>query len=144
MKSSTSISVIGLGKLGLPFAAFYAQKCQVYALDKSEHRMRLLEPSSSESSIEPDVVSLLTAYKKNIHPVNKVDEAVKKSEITFIIVPTPSKRNGSFALDFVLTAIKEVGEVLRHKLKRHIVVLVSTRAGGWPQNWAYFRILLRS
>ena len=57
-------------------------------------------------------------------------EAVHESDITFIVVPTPSEEHGGFSLKYVRTAAREIGRVLREKSSYHLVVLSSTVLPG--------------
>jgi UDPglucose 6-dehydrogenase len=57
-------------------------------------------------------------------------EAVLASDITFIIVPTPSDPNGRFSMKYVLTAAEKIGAALRRKKQWHLVSLCSTVMPG--------------
>src|SRR5262249_2033069 len=48
------------------------------------------------------------------------------TEISFIIVPTPSLPSGLFSTSFVLDSIRELGRGLRNKQDYHVVVVTST------------------
>jgi UDPglucose 6-dehydrogenase len=50
---------------------------------------------------------------------------IKDTEISFVIVPTPSKKDGSFTNEYVLSAIKNICEVVKDN-KSHLIVIVST------------------
>ena len=57
-------------------------------------------------------------------------EAVNGSDVTFIIVPTPSGADRAFSNKFVLSAVRSIGEVLCNKPARHTVVVTSTVMPG--------------
>jgi len=55
---------------------------------------------------------------------------VHGSDITFIIVPTPSGTDRLFSNKFVIAAVRSIGEALRAKSTRHVVVVTSTVMPG--------------
>jgi UDPglucose 6-dehydrogenase len=55
---------------------------------------------------------------------------VAASEITFIVVATPSEPSGSFSLRYVLPVCESIGRALRTKQGFHLVVLTSTVMPG--------------
>ena len=50
--------------------------------------------------------------------------------MSFIIVPTPSRADGEFSLDYVLAACQDIGRALKDKHGLYIVVLTSTVMPG--------------
>ncbi|MDP2684884.1 MAG: nucleotide sugar dehydrogenase [bacterium] len=124
------ISVIGLGKLGLPLAITIASKgFEVIGVDINKQVVNDLNKGWTHLS-EPNLLSLIKKYKNNISATTEIKEAILNSEITFIIIPTPSKLNGYFSLKYVSQVIKEVGKVLKLKKSYNLVVLVSTVMPG--------------
>ena len=59
-----------------------------------------------------------------------VEEAVHRSEITFMVVPTPSLPDGTFSLQYVLKASESIAKALKGKSDYHLVVLSSTVMPG--------------
>jgi UDPglucose 6-dehydrogenase len=57
-------------------------------------------------------------------------EAVLASDLAFVIVPTPSERNGAFSLKFAAEAFREIGRALANKQGYYTVVLTSTVLPG--------------
>ena len=58
------------------------------------------------------------------------EEAIRDSELTFVIVPTPSDDRGAFSLQYAAYAFREIGKALANKDGRHTVVLTSTVLPG--------------
>jgi UDPglucose 6-dehydrogenase len=58
------------------------------------------------------------------------EEAILATDLTFIIVPTPSGGDGRFSLEYVLKAIEKIAAALRKKSAWHVVVLSSTVMPG--------------
>lgn len=126
MASQMKVSVIGLGKLGLPLTASIASKgFEVVGVDINKEVVDKL--TSGETIInEPGLSALIREYKENIKATLDVKDAILNSEITFIITPTPSQKNGYFSTKYLKDAILEIGKSLRLKSSYHLVVVVST------------------
>ena len=57
-------------------------------------------------------------------------EAVALSDVTFVVVPTPSDHTGMFSLQYASYAFREIGHGLVQKEGYHLVVLTSTVMPG--------------
>jgi UDPglucose 6-dehydrogenase len=57
-------------------------------------------------------------------------EAIEQSDVTFVIVPTPSDDTGMFSLQYARYAFREIGRGLGAKDGYHLVVLTSTVMPG--------------
>jgi UDPglucose 6-dehydrogenase len=121
-----TISVIGLGKLGSPFLATCASRgFDVIGLDVNSHFVDLLNQGKAPVD-EPNLAQLILKNRKNLKATSDYSEAVNNSDITFIIVPTPSTKNGAFSNEYVVRAVGKIGKILAKKDKFHLVVVVST------------------
>ncbi|VWX57559.1 putative GDP-mannose 6-dehydrogenase [Sphingorhabdus sp. 109] len=125
-----SLSVIGLGKVGLPLAANLASAgSPVFGYDPDPVRRDLLsshDPQQDEIFYENGLSHALKEGAVNLTAVDNMAEAILASAISFVIVPTPSLQNGSFSLSFVESVCSEIGKTLRSKAEDHLIVLVST------------------
>lgn len=124
------LSVIGLGKLGSPMAAVFAQKgFSVIGLDINKDYV-----SSINSGIAPVKETQLQEYidqgRDRLRATMNYDEAIQQSQVSFIILPTPSQDDGFFSNEFVLQAIKCIGQSLTKKNQYHLVVITSTTMPG--------------
>ena len=91
------ISVIGLGKLGLPFAFFLASHGnKILCYDKNKN---ILDSIKKERSpfVEPYLEKYIQKYGKNVEISEGIDDLVNKTNVTFLVLPTPSQRDGSFS-----------------------------------------------
>ncbi|MDQ2688494.1 MAG: NAD(P)-binding domain-containing protein, partial [Armatimonadota bacterium] len=115
MTDITTTSVVGIGKLGAPLAACLAARgYQVVAADTDAAKVAAL--GRGEAPVfEPGLAEMLAEHKAKIRATQDVAEAVKASQITFIVVPTPSGADGEFSLQFTLAACHEIGRALRDK-----------------------------
>ncbi|MDL1971356.1 MAG: nucleotide sugar dehydrogenase [Candidatus Desulfofervidaceae bacterium] len=125
-----NLSIIGLGKLGLPIALCVAAKgFKVIGIDKDKKRVALIQENKLVL-YEKEFLDFLKRAQGNFTVSTDIKAAIKASDMTFIIVPTPSKSDGSFALDIVLEVCRKIGEVLRDKTSFHLVVINSTVMPG--------------
>jgi UDPglucose 6-dehydrogenase len=125
-----SISVIGLGKLGAPLAAaFAARGFRVIGADVDAEKVQAVN-RGEEPVREPGLRELIHEGRDLLRATNSVEEAVRDSEATFIVVATPSEPSGGFSLRYVLPCLEAIGKTLRAKPGFHLVVLTSTVMPG--------------
>jgi UDPglucose 6-dehydrogenase len=125
-----TVSVVGLGKLGAPLAACLASKgLQVIAVDADPLKVQSVRDGRAPV-FEPGLEELIRASGNRLSATTDVESAVAASEITFIVVATPSEPSGSFSLRYVLPVCDSIGRALRTKQGFHLVVLTSTVMPG--------------
>ena len=128
-----AVSVLGLGKLGAPMAACFAHKGhRVIGVDTNPETVRLINEGRAPL-YEPRLQELIQANCNKIIATENYEEAILSSDITFILLPTPSDKHGGFSLCHVLSACERLGKVLRNK-RYHLVVLTSTVLPGATEN----------
>lgn len=133
-KKSPVISIVGLGKLGSPFLVAWASRgFKVIGVDLNKETIRKLN-QKEPPVVEPKLGQLLKRHHKNISATTSIQEAISKSDVTFVIVPTPSKKNGAFSNKFVITALRQIGAALQNKSAYHLVAIVSTIMPGSMDN----------
>lgn len=122
------VSVIGLGKLGAPLAALIADRGhEVMAVDTRPDAVALVNQGRTPVA-EPEVQELIARNRSRLQATTDAPTAVAATELTLIIVPTPSTASGTFSLDFVREVIAAVGAGLRRKSAYHVVTITSTVA----------------
>ncbi len=125
-----NLSVIGLGKLGAPMLAVFAKKgFNVVGMDLNGGYVDAINAGRAPVP-EPGLQEMITANMSRIRATTSMEEAVLASEISFIIVPTPSGEGGFFRNDYVISAVKEIGAAVRKKDGYHVVVVTSTVMPG--------------
>jgi UDPglucose 6-dehydrogenase len=78
---------------------------------------------------EPDVEKLLaTVLNKNLSLHSNFESALDSSEVSFLIVPTPSNEEGRFINNFLEDAISKI--LKSCKVKEHLICIVSTVMPG--------------
>jgi UDPglucose 6-dehydrogenase len=124
------LSIIGLGKLGSPMAAVMAHKGHsVVGVDINPQFVKAIREGRPPVS-EPQLADLIEANRERLTATQSYEEAILATDLTFIIVPTPSAADGRFSMKYVLEAAEGIGEALRKKQAWHLVVLSSTVMPG--------------
>ena len=125
-----ALSVFGLGKLGAPLAACCAAKgFRVIGVDADPRKIEAVEQRRSPV-FEPGLTELIQSAQGRLSATQDAARAVAESQITFIVVPTPSEAEGSFSLGFVLPVCEAIGRALAEKTDFHLVCLTSTVMPG--------------
>ena len=124
------ISVIGLGKLGSPLSAVLASKgFSIVGTDLHQPYVDSINAGQAPVD-EPRLQELIEANRDRLRATMDAAAAVAETDVTFIIVPTPSDESGRFRNSYILTAIETVGAGLRKKNGYHVVVVTSTVMPG--------------
>ncbi|MFZ2089263.1 MAG: nucleotide sugar dehydrogenase [Desulfobaccales bacterium] len=124
------ISVFGLGKLGLCTAACLAVTGhQVTGFDANPQVLAALQAGQNPIQ-ETGLDELLIRARPNLKFSHDPKAIVRDTEISLIIVPTPSLPDGRFSTRSVEAVLGSIGPVLRHKNTFHVVAVVSTVMPG--------------
>lgn len=123
------ISIIGAGYLGLCTAVAFAEKG--YRVTVAENtRKKVADANRGIVSFhEPGLSSLLRGAVQNGQLkclCGHTEEVVLGTDVTFCVVGTPSKRDGSADLRFVAEAAHAIGRALRKRTKYQLIVVKST------------------
>jgi len=126
----STISVVGLGKLGAPMAACFATRgFQVIAVDADPQKVDAIGHGLPPVH-EPGLAELLQESQGRLDATHDTKAAIGDSEATFIVVGTPSEPDGGFSLRYVMPICEAVGRALRDKNSFHVVVVTSTVMPG--------------
>jgi len=91
------ISVVGLGKLGLPLAVALASRgLDVLGVDIDEVKVQWLNEGETDSQ-EPGLQQHLNKYIDYLDFTTDIGRAIRETNITIILVGTPSDREGRFS-----------------------------------------------
>ena len=140
-----NISIFGLGYVGCVGAACLAKLGHtVIGVDVNENKVRLMN-EGKPTIIEDGIAELCReAHDKGLmSATTDVREAVHKTEVSFIVVGTPSSKEGHLNLNYIYAVARQIGEALRDKEPktldaahlepcglRHIVAIRSTVLPG--------------
>lgn len=110
MKSTSNISIIGLGVVGTATAIGFAKlKYNVIGIDLIKSKI--------------DKINKLN--NKGLRATQFLKKAILDSDISFVCVETPSKRNGNINLTALKKVCKDIARIIKNK-KYHIIVIRST------------------
>jgi UDPglucose 6-dehydrogenase len=124
------LSVIGLGKLGSPMAAVFGAKgFEVVGIDLNPDFVQAINEGRAPVE-EPGLQEQLDRARPRLRATQDWRDLVVSSDISFIIVPTPSGPDRMFVNRFVVDAVERIGEALRSKPDYHVVVVTSTVMPG--------------
>ena len=122
------ISVMGTGYVGLVTGATLAETGnQVTCLDLLEEKITELNQGKSPI-FEPGLEKLIQEGIRtgNLKGSTDIENGIVESDLTFICVGTPSEKDGSIDLNYIKSAASSIGRALRHKEKKHTVIVKST------------------
>lgn len=79
---------------------------------------------------ETDLEITIQANRERLRATLDTTEAVLASDVTFVVVPTPSDDRGAFSLAYAKAAFTAIGKALAQKDGYHLVVMSSTVLPG--------------
>lgn len=124
------LSVIGLGKLGSPMAAVFGAKgFEVIGFDVNPTFVAAINEGRAPVQ-EPQLQECLNQARGRVRATLDPNEAIIGSDISFVIVPTPSGPDRTFVNRFVVEAVEHIGAALNAKTGYHVVVITSTVMPG--------------
>lgn len=133
--SFNTISVIGLGYIGLPTAAMFAsRKKSVIGVDVNQHAVDTINRGEIHI-VEPDLDMIVHAAVTEGYL--KAVTAPEPADAFLIAVPTPFKNNDSTIPEPDLSYIKKASEAIAPVLKKgDLVILESTSPVGATEQMA--------
>lgn len=127
---SFGISVVGLGKLGASMVAGFAEVgFEVIGYDIVERNVRLINSGIAPVE-ETDLADYIERNKSKIKATSDLQVAVTESDISFVVIPTPSNDDGAFSSKAALASFEKMGEALKNKTAYHVIVMTSTVLPG--------------
>lgn len=126
------ISLVGLGKLGLCLAASYAERgFDTLGVDIEDKVVQAVNRGEAPW-FEPGLDKLLARHGgKKLRATLQHQEAIEETDITMVLVATPSNPDGSFSNRFIESALRSLAEAFgRSRKKEHLFVISSTVMPG--------------
>lgn len=116
--SMKNVTIVGLGKIGLPLAAILANSgnFHVYGADINKFVVETVNKGLSHINNEPGLDKLLgKAYQsKTLEATTNTTEAVSKSDVVIVIVPVLTKDKGQINYQYIDSAVEEIGKGIKN------------------------------
>ena len=131
MKNNT-VSIIGLGYVGLPILATISEKTKVIGYDINKSLISNLKKQKFNFT-EPGLSKILRdSFKKNkIFLSNKL----QPSDIYYIAVPTPVLKNFKVDLAHIIDVIEKISKLIK---ENDLIILTSTVPVGTTKKFMIF------
>jgi UDPglucose 6-dehydrogenase len=120
------ISLIGLGKLGLPLLVTFANNDQkIIGIDIDQDKINLLK-NKQIPFYEPNLNEYLNSGYKNIDLNTTFENVVNETDVFIILVNTPSTENGDFSNKYIYDAITELCKKIKENNKKEFLIILSS------------------
>lgn len=124
------IAVVGLGKLGSPLAAVFADSGHnVIGVDLNPATVRMINAGRAPVQ-EPGLQQRIESATPRLRATTDFTQAIGETDISFVIVPTPSGPGGTFTNRYVVDAVRRIGAALSQIDRYHVVNITSTVMPG--------------
>jgi UDPglucose 6-dehydrogenase len=122
-----NISVIGTGYVGLVSGTCFAEMGNdVICIDNDPDK--LVKFNNAEVTIyEPglEIIFKRNIEKKRLSFTDSLKEAVLKTDVIFLCLPTPQGEDGSADLQYVLGSAKEIGKIMKDSGNNDYKIIVN-------------------
>lgn len=130
-----TVTVVGLGKIGLPLAAVFANSGHFHVIgaDKNDKVIETVNQGISHIQNEPGLDELLYKAWKNgtFEATTNTTDAVSKSDVVIVIVPVLVKEQYEINYEFIDAAVEDIGKGIR---KGTLVIFETTLPTGDTRN----------
>ena len=126
------VAVFGLGYVGsVSAASFAADGHEVVGVDVNPDKVAAVN-SGRSPIVEPGLDALLESgvQSRRLRATTSTPEAIGDTDLSLICVGTPSRKNGSLDLKYLIRVCEQIGDALKEKDTYHVVVVRSTVLPG--------------
>src|SRR5262245_41459677 len=126
------VSVFGLGYVGsVSAASFAADGHTVVGVDVNPDKVASLNEGRSPI-VEKGLDELIRGASANrsLRATTSTEEAVQATDLSLVCVGTPSRKNGSLDLSYLVRVCEQIGSALKRKDSYHVIVIRSTVLPG--------------
>ena len=121
-----TISLIGLGKLGLPLLVTFAKNNQkIIGIDIDEEKINLLK-NKKIPFYEPSLNDYLDYGYNNIDFNSTFENVVNNTDIFIILVNTPSNKKGDFSNKYIYDAVTQLCKKIKESNKKEFLIILSS------------------
>lgn len=124
--NTNKISLIGLGKLGLPLLATFGKHGQkIIGIDVDVNKINILKNDELPFH-ETNLKEYLIGGRKNIEYSDNFENIVNNTDIAIILVNTPSNEKGEFSNKYIYDAVKNICEKLKNSNNEDFLFIISS------------------
>ena len=130
------VSVFGLGYVGsVSAASFAADGHQVIGVDVNPDKVASITEGRSPI-VEPGLEELLQEGVRagRLRATTSTNEAVRSSDLSLICVGTPSRKNGSLDLSYLVRVCEQIGKEDFRRPKHRKIKLMVRQLGDHVEN----------
>jgi GDP-mannose 6-dehydrogenase len=123
-----NIAIVGLGYVGVVSAACLGSRGhRVWGVDINPLKVESLNAGKSPI-IEPGLQEKLssTVASGNLRATSDIEEALRETDLCFVSVATPSRKNGQIDATHLLRACQQIATALKTLQRKQIVVIRSS------------------
>jgi len=132
------VSIFGFGRVGTALGAALGSKDhEVIGVDVDEKIISKVKRGESPFP-EKGLEELMKLYNKNITATHNIPETIKDTDLSFILVPTPSREDGSFDNRYIYEVLGNSVNAMREKKNPHTFVVSSTVSPGSMEEFKTF------
>jgi nucleotide sugar dehydrogenase len=114
MTEDVRLTVVGLGKLGLPLAAFYASRgARVIGCDRDEERLRRIRERDLSTEHEDGLLEALAQAGARLDLTSDTAAAVAKSTHVIVVVPVVARAERDIDFSNMDAAVRAIAAGLR-------------------------------
>lgn len=137
-KADETVAVCGLGYIGLPMVAAFADKgTRVIGVDINKEKVKRLRETYSAEIHEPGLNETLQKNRERIEFTDDYEYVMKNADTLLITVGTPLKGDEEPNYDYIEAVFSTIGTHLR---KGQTIILKSTVIPGTTENYAKSRL----
>jgi nucleotide sugar dehydrogenase len=129
------VSVIGLGRIGLPTAVAMARVgLKTIGVDINKNIIEFVNQGKLRINDEPGLEKELqkVIIDKKFYAITKIDETIKNTDVIIVCLPTPLENNSKKTnYGFLLEGCSQIACILK---KRTLVIIESTVGPGIVEN----------
>jgi UDPglucose 6-dehydrogenase len=124
--NTNKISLIGLGKLGLPLLATFGKNGQkIIGIDVDINKINTLKNNELPFN-ETNLKEYLIDGRKNIEYSDNFENIVNNTDIAIILVNTPSNEKGEFSNKYIYDAVNNICEKLKNSNNEDFLFIISS------------------
>tara|TARA_B000000475_G_C16005557_1_gene450758 strand:- start:7629 stop:8966 length:1338 start_codon:yes stop_codon:yes gene_type:complete len=134
--TKNKLSLVGLGKLGLPLASVFANNgYPTLGIDINEDLIKLVNDGKAPFHEEGLSQILEKIGGKELECTSDFSRPINETDITYILTNTPSQPDGSFSNKHILSVLESLSFELKKSSKEyHLFVISSTVMPGSISN----------